>query len=549
MGSPPPVSFAALLRSYRQAAGMTQEELAERARLSVQAIGALERGDRRAPRKETVNLLAEALALTGPTRDAFAAAARQREERDTPASPLFTATSPPAPARPDAATPTDTSQASAAVTAFLAARNGLMSRARGASSRKIVSVVMVALLGGSALLIRGEAGALAGRPPLLCGGQIAIATEAPTSGIPRGAGGKAEEDAADLAVLQNPRLGGGYTLHISNYDDAIAETAPDRNVSAANVKRMVNDPCIVGIVGPYNSNVAEVELPIAARAGVVMVSPAATNPALTLRPYAQAQDLDFDALHPPGKPLNFFRVVPNDASQGVADADVMFSLGKNSVYLVSNNGAYGETLVANFAPAFEAKGGRIAGLDRIDFDTSVIPDIAARIVAAHPDAVFYGGVTSSGAGLLKASLTSLSYRGLFLGGDGITDADFVKQAGPNAAEGVYATVGGRDPSTFTSGAAARFRADYAAAFPGLEATFYGAETYDAAMVLISAIRQVVASGQPLSRATVTAQVQRTQYNGITGPISFDPNGDIAHGVFGIYVVRQGAWTYASQMSL
>src|SRR5262249_41693945 len=66
MQSVPAAPFATLLRQHRLARGLTQEELAERAHVSVQAIGALERGDRRAPRQGTVDLLAEALALTGP---------------------------------------------------------------------------------------------------------------------------------------------------------------------------------------------------------------------------------------------------------------------------------------------------------------------------------------------------------------------------------------------------------------------------------------------------------------------------------------------------
>jgi transcriptional regulator with XRE-family HTH domain len=52
-----------LLRQHRLAAGLTQEDLAERARMSVRAIGALERGVRRTPHKATLRLLAEALSL------------------------------------------------------------------------------------------------------------------------------------------------------------------------------------------------------------------------------------------------------------------------------------------------------------------------------------------------------------------------------------------------------------------------------------------------------------------------------------------------------
>jgi transcriptional regulator with XRE-family HTH domain len=50
--------FGTLLRRYRQAAGLSQEELADRARLSVRTIGDLERGAGHAPRKDTAALLA-----------------------------------------------------------------------------------------------------------------------------------------------------------------------------------------------------------------------------------------------------------------------------------------------------------------------------------------------------------------------------------------------------------------------------------------------------------------------------------------------------------
>jgi predicted ATPase/DNA-binding XRE family transcriptional regulator len=56
-------SFGALLKHYRQAAGLTQESLAERAGLSARAISDLERGVNHTPRQETLDLLAQALRL------------------------------------------------------------------------------------------------------------------------------------------------------------------------------------------------------------------------------------------------------------------------------------------------------------------------------------------------------------------------------------------------------------------------------------------------------------------------------------------------------
>src|ERR1700729_1404906 len=56
--------FGALLRQFRLDAGITQQELAERAKLSVEAIGTLERGARTRPHRDTVTLLGRALELS-----------------------------------------------------------------------------------------------------------------------------------------------------------------------------------------------------------------------------------------------------------------------------------------------------------------------------------------------------------------------------------------------------------------------------------------------------------------------------------------------------
>jgi predicted ATPase/DNA-binding XRE family transcriptional regulator len=85
-------AFGVLVRNYRVAAGLTQEALAELARMSRNGIGALERGDRLVPQRETIALLAQALGLTPDQRAAFEAAAhrpshpRSRQER-IPAEP------------------------------------------------------------------------------------------------------------------------------------------------------------------------------------------------------------------------------------------------------------------------------------------------------------------------------------------------------------------------------------------------------------------------------------------------------------------------------
>ena len=68
--------FGALLRLHRLTAGFSQEALAERARMSANGIGALERGYRRTPKRQTLALLVDALRLDGDDRAQFESAAR-----------------------------------------------------------------------------------------------------------------------------------------------------------------------------------------------------------------------------------------------------------------------------------------------------------------------------------------------------------------------------------------------------------------------------------------------------------------------------------------
>src|SRR5918993_2071948 len=76
------LQFGSLLRQHRLAAGLSQAELAERAGLSTDGIGALEAGRRATPRLYTVRALAEALSLAEDDRLSLIAAAQP-----TPPSP------------------------------------------------------------------------------------------------------------------------------------------------------------------------------------------------------------------------------------------------------------------------------------------------------------------------------------------------------------------------------------------------------------------------------------------------------------------------------
>src|SRR5215203_4464452 len=81
-------TFADALRQLRTAAALSQEDLAERAGLSLRGVSDLERGLRRAPHLSTVRMLADALELSPADRQALLAAARPETLPDSDAGPF-----------------------------------------------------------------------------------------------------------------------------------------------------------------------------------------------------------------------------------------------------------------------------------------------------------------------------------------------------------------------------------------------------------------------------------------------------------------------------
>jgi branched-chain amino acid transport system substrate-binding protein len=160
-------------------------------------------------------------------------------------------------------------------------------------------------------------------------------------------------------------------------------------------------------------------------------------------------------------------------------------------------------------------------------------------------------VTSGGGGTLKAQLVAAGYNKPLVGGDGIgADDGFLDQAGAQAANNTYGTVGAPDTGSLTNADAAKFRTDYKAAFPNENLGAYSANSYDAAKILIKAIEGIISGGKDLNRAAMIDAVQATQYDGVTGHISFDAHGDNSSGgVWSLYKVDGGKWAFVKNVVL
>jgi branched-chain amino acid transport system substrate-binding protein len=416
------------------------------------------------------------------------------------------------------------------------------------------AIVVGAALGLSILAGCGTSGNgnTGGQASGLCK-NIKIGTELPVSGTDA-AVGLPTQYGVDLAVSQNKDLGGGCSLADPAHKNDVGTSGPDPSLGASNVQQLISDPNVVAIVGPFNSGVAKQEIGIANSEGIVLISPTNTNPGLTKQEFADANGINFQLLHPAGKPESYFRIPGTDDIQGKVDADVALGapINAKTAFVVDDNTVYGKGLVTQFKKEFQAKGGTVVG------GTSITPQqisnlnsLATTIIAKHPDAVFYGGVTSGGGGALKKDLVAQGGNMPMVGGDGIADDPaWLKTAGAQAAKDTYGTVAAPDVSSLTGSAAQDFKTAYKQMFPNADLLPYSAMAYDAAMIEITAIKNLIKDGKAVTRASVRDQVASLHYDGVTGTIYFDKNGDNAgNKVYSVYGVdSSGAWAFKQQVN-
>src|SRR5713226_1580531 len=159
---------------------------------------------------------------------------------------------------------------------------------------------------------------------------IKIATDLPVSGKDE-SGGKPAENGAHLAVDQanaNHTIS-GYTLQFVPKDDVGPSGAHDAAVGKANVTALIGDALVAGIVGPFNSGVAQAEMPIANQAPIALVSPSNTLPCLTQNAALSAACVGsadiVSTLRPTGN-VTYFRIATTDTSQGGVGASLLYGL-------------------------------------------------------------------------------------------------------------------------------------------------------------------------------------------------------------------------------
>jgi branched-chain amino acid transport system substrate-binding protein len=351
--------------------------------------------------------------------------------------------------------------------------------------------------------------ALASAPVAVCAGdltgqEIRIGVAGPLT-TPSATFGVEMRQAVDLAI--DERNGAGGVLGGKVAAEVIDDQA-DAEKGKAAAKALCDDPRVLAVVGHVNSGVMLASEKVYADCGLPIVTPMASNPAITEQGLA-----------------NVFRLTNRDDHKGPALARWLTTkMGKKAAVVVDDGTPYGKGIADQFSSGFAAAGGAVvtrwtAKAGQTDF---------AAEVAGLPkdfDVLFFGGI-KEGAYILK-DMRKAGLNQVFACGDGCWSVGgFIKPAEGAATAGEGVRILSAAPALGKVPGSSEFAERYKARFGPINN--YAASSYDSARVVMSAIEAAATKkGGAPDRADVLAALKGAKFQGVAyaAPEAFDAKGD------------------------
>jgi len=348
---------------------------------------------------------------------------------------------------------------------------------------------------------------------------------------------------AKLAVEQINKSGGifGRKLKLIIRDTA---TAPAVGRDAAS--KLINLDKVVAIIGALSSGVTFASSSITIPAGILLISPSSTSPMLT-----DLDDNDF-----------VFRTVLSDAMQGVVQARLAL-VGYRTASVIYVNNPYGKGLADVFRKKYEAGGGKVFTMVPYEENKPSYRGEVEKAIAGNPDVINIIAYPVDGNKMLVEAV-ELGYKGSYIFSDGMKGEAVAGGPAAKYIEGTFGTAAG--PSR--GAVAEAFESDYTEAF-GSSTVPYKAECYDALALVALAIQKagpsflnmpqreqskvirdnlrsvanppgVKVTYNEFSKAfELLSKGEDINYQGVSGPITFDENGDVIEGSIEIWQNFEG----------
>jgi branched-chain amino acid transport system substrate-binding protein len=348
--------------------------------------------------------------------------------------------------------------------------------------------------------------------------QVLIGLAGPLTG-PSARIGKDLENGAQLAIdaanARHPTIGGeAVTYKLVSEDD---QSDPRAAVTVA--QRLV-DAGVVGVVGHWNTGTSIPAARVYHDAGIAQVAPVATGHAYTQQ--------GFDTS---------FRIMGHDDDGGqVAGKYALQTLKAKRIAVIDDRTAFGQGLADQFVKSIEAGGAAVVSREYIDDKTVDFSAVLTNVRSKNPDLIFFGGVDAQAAPLARR-IKQLGIKATLMGAGGFVSQTFLTLA-QKEGEGVTALEPGLAVEQMPGGKA--FEQAYVDRYKThieLHAPF----AYDGVGVLIAALEKA-GSTDPQKYLPVLRNID---YQGVTGPIAFDAEGNLKNPTFTVYQVKADKWVPVS----
>lgn len=308
--------------------------------------------------------------------------------------------------------------------------------------------------------------------------------------------GLSGRNAIQIAVDEQNAAGGikGKKIEVRVYD---TQSKPEESASAA--KRLVTQDKANVIIGEMTSSNTLAMAPIAQEAKVPMISPTATNPAVTL-----AGDY-------------VFRACFIDPFQGAAMAKFAHDTlkFKNVAILTDTKSAYSAGLTEAFEKSFTAGGGKVLATEAFAQGDSDFRAQLTKVKKLKPQGLFVPAYYEDVARIANQA-KELNFKVVMMGGDGWDSAKLF-EVGGKSVEGGYFTnhYSADDPDPKIQDFIKKYKEKYNAAPDG-----FAVNAYDAAGVVFDAMKRATDLSGPAIRDAMAAT---KDYPGVSGMITMDEN--------------------------
>ncbi|DAC64732.1 MAG TPA: hypothetical protein D7I15_06925 [Candidatus Poseidoniales archaeon] len=326
--------------------------------------------------------------------------------------------------------------------------------------------------------------------------------------------------AANVALGMMNIAGWGSGLQ---FEMVMADSGCDGTAATAAAQTLA-DAGVIGVVGAACSGATMGANAILSAAGIPMISYASTNPGLS------------DATAYP----HFFRVVPSDAIQGPALADVVTAGGHSNIALLHMSNDYGSGLADSFDAAWTDAGNTLCTkIGYADTDTDFTAQVQS-VVDGGCDSVMLISYAADGAAIVE-ELSAQGFAGAIYGGDGVAEEGLCATMADNSiCDGIVAT----KPASATPNERSMAFAAICGGIPDCAGGIYTAEAFDAMIIMGYAY---FAGASAPEGTTMSQLIQATGqgFVGASGVHSFDAVGDVAGNGYcvGTFNVADGAVSF------